>query len=381
MLAGLAAIAIAVFSRPVGASRSVLDFVFPVLPFALWCTLRFRSRGAPFANLVLWTAAGAGTAAGRGPFTNPAYGHAGQVLQVELFLALASFGLLVGGARADELRERQRSLAASNIRLRQDGELLHKAETRFRGLLEAAPDAIVIVDQSGVMVLVNAQAEELFGYPREELIGEMLELLVPERYRAAHAAVRTSFLADPTMRPMGRGLDLRVLRKDGRELPVEIMLGVLETDAGALVSAAVRDISERKQMIEQLEQRGRLMDLVHEAIIVREAPDSRIGYWNREAEEIYGYGAAEALGQVTHELLQNRASRVARGDRPRAADARTLGRGGMARPQRRSPNPRLLAASAPTRRSRRADRRDRAQLGHHRTTSRRGGPTAPCGDG
>jgi diguanylate cyclase (GGDEF)-like protein/PAS domain S-box-containing protein len=303
MLAGLAVVALVVFTRPLGASRGVLDFVFPVFPFMLWCALRFGSRGAPFANLVLWTIAGAGTASDRGPFTSPAVGQATHLLQVESFLALAAFGLLVAGARADELRERERSLAASNRRLRREGQLLRKAEAQFRGLLEAAPDAIVIVDHAGVIAIVNAQAEQLFGYPRGELLGETLELLVPERHRRVHARLRDKFLMDPVTRPMGGGLDLHVVRKDGSELPVEIRLAALETEAGVLVSAAVRDVTERKRLVAQVEQRGRLMDLVHEAIIVREPAGSRISYWNREAEEIYGHSAAEAVGEVAHLLL------------------------------------------------------------------------------
>lgn len=304
VLAGLAAVAFGIFTRPVGGSRLLLDFVFPVFPFLLWASLRFRSRGDPFATLVLWAIAGAGTVSNLGRYTSPAYGSTVRMLQMETFLALASFGVLVGAGRADELRQRERSLARSNARLRREGELLRKAEERFRGLLEAAPGAIVIIDEAGAMQLVNAQAEQLFGYPREELIGETLELLVPERSRAGHVHLRSTFFANPTTRPMGRGLELRIVRKDGSELPVEITLGALETNAGVLVSAAVRDIRERKRLVEELEQRGRLMDLVHDAIIVREPTEGRTSYWNREAEEIYGYSAAAACGRIVHELLR-----------------------------------------------------------------------------
>ncbi len=253
---------------------------------------------------MLWAIAGAGTVSNLGPFTSPAYGSTVRMLQMETFLALAAFGVLVGAGRADELRQRERSLARSNARLRREGELVRKAEERFRGLLEAAPDAIVIIDEAGAMQLVNAQAEQLFGYPREELIGETLELLVPERSRAGHVHLRSTFFANPTTRPMGRGLELCIVRKDGSELPVEITLGAVETNAGVLVSAAVRDIREHKRLVEELEQRGRLMDLVHDAIIVREPAEGRISYWNREAEEIYGYTAAAACGRIVHELLR-----------------------------------------------------------------------------
>lgn len=153
------------------------------------------------------------------------------------------------------------------------------------------------------MLLVNAEAERLFGYQREELIGEPLELLVPERQRELHVGLRHKYFAHPTTRQMGPGLELRVLRKDGRELPVEIRLGALQTETGVLGSAAVRDVSERKRLVAQLEQRGRLMDLAHDAIIVREPAGSRITNWNRAAEEIYGFGAEDARGAVTHELV------------------------------------------------------------------------------
>jgi PAS domain S-box-containing protein len=122
----------------------------------------------------------------------------------------------------------------------------------FRGLLEAAPDAMVIVDGSGIIQLVNAQTETMFGYRREELLGRGVDILVPGRFRGRHGAYRRGYSAQGQVRPMGAGLDLYGLRRDGREFPVEISLSPLQTTGGLLVSAAVRDVSDRRRAEEEL---------------------------------------------------------------------------------------------------------------------------------
>jgi two-component system, LuxR family, sensor kinase FixL len=118
-------------------------------------------------------------------------------------------------------------------------------EPRFRALLESAPDAIVIVDSRGRISLVNAQTEDLFGWAREELNGKPIEILVPGRFKGVHVANRQGYFSDPHTRPMGAGLGLFGVRKDGSEFPVEISLSPLETEEGVLVSAAIRDVTER----------------------------------------------------------------------------------------------------------------------------------------
>ena len=121
-----------------------------------------------------------------------------------------------------------------------------KTQAKFEGLLEAAPDAMVGVDATGSIRLVNTQAERLFGYEREELLGRPIETLVPQRVRAAHPKLRQGYFDEPQVRPMGAGIDLSGRRKDGAEFPAEISLSSIETEDGVLVTAAVRDVTERK---------------------------------------------------------------------------------------------------------------------------------------
>jgi PAS domain S-box-containing protein len=133
---------------------------------------------------------------------------------------------------------------------------LAQAEAMFRGLLESAPDAMVIMGPDGKIALVNAQTEIQFGYSRDELIGQPVELLVPDRFRGRHPGHRSKYAQAPHVRPMGQGLDLYGKRKNGDEFPVEICLSPLKTEQGTLISSSIRDISERKQFEIKLQEKN-----------------------------------------------------------------------------------------------------------------------------
>jgi PAS domain S-box-containing protein len=169
-------------------------------------------------------------------------------------------------------------------------------------LLEAAPDGVVIVGPDGLIQLVNSQAEELFGYGREELIGQPLGLLVPEHQRDEHAAQLEGFFQSPRTRPMGAGLDLVARRKDGSEFPVDISLSTIRTDRGVVVSAAVRDITD---LIEAETTEARLAAIVQSSTdaIIGRTTDGTITSWNPAASDLFGWTAEEAIGRHTSFLI------------------------------------------------------------------------------
>ncbi|HEX5158134.1 MAG TPA: PAS domain-containing sensor histidine kinase [Ktedonobacterales bacterium] len=179
-------------------------------------------------------------------------------------------------------------------------------------LLELSPDAVVVIDERGVIVLANPQASALFGYAPDQLIDHPLELLLPERLRTGHIRHRAGYLAAPHSRPMGIGLELEGRRKDGVEFPVDISLRPCLIKGQLHVMAAIRDVGaqrqwerERADLLARLRLQTDLINLAHDAILVRD-PANRILVWNKGAEELYGWTAQEALGRVTHTLFKTR---------------------------------------------------------------------------
>uniref|UniRef100_UPI003593DF8D PAS domain S-box protein n=2 Tax=Streptomyces phaeochromogenes TaxID=1923 RepID=UPI003593DF8D len=155
---------------------------------------------------------------------------------------------------------------------------------------------MVIVDDMGTMRLVNAQTEALFGYRREELLGQPVELLIPGRFRAHHLQHRDGYAANRQVRPMGAGLELHGLRRDGTEFPVEISLSPLETADGLLVSAAVRDVSDRRRAEERINELAALVESSQDAILAKTL-DGHITYWNAAAQRLYGYTRDDVMGR------------------------------------------------------------------------------------
>jgi PAS domain S-box-containing protein len=200
-----------------------------------------------------------------------------------------------------------------SVRKRADKHLA-QMEGRYRGLLEAAPDAMVVVHQDGGIVLLNLQAEKEFGYHRDELLGQKVTNIIPEGFAERLVADDLRFKEGETAQEIGGGIELTGRRKDGREFPIEIMLSPLESAEGTLVTAAIRDISVRKRAdshLAQMEGRYRgLMEAAPDAMVVVHQ-DGGIVLLNLQAEKEFGYRRDELLGQkVTNIIPEGFAERL-----------------------------------------------------------------------
>ena len=174
--------------------------------------------------------------------------------------------------------------------------VLARQEEKFRTLIESSPDALVIADAAGIISIVNQQTAEMFGYEPDELIGRPIEMLLPERYRGAHVAMRLRYAGAPMLREMGKDRDLWGLAKDGREFPTSISLSPIATEQGPMVAAAIRDASLRRRTEEEQALMARVFSNSSEAIIITDA-DNRIIACNPAFTALTGYEPEEALGK------------------------------------------------------------------------------------
>ena len=189
------------------------------------------------------------------------------------------------------------------------GATVEPTDAVLRGLLATAPDALLAVDPQGVIVYVNDQVEHMFGWVRHELVGQPVECLVPERFRAHHPGLRTGYVQHPTLRPMGAGLELWARRKDGSEFPAEISLSSFGTDSGMLMAAAIRDVT----LARRTEQKFKAVLASAPDAIIGVNADGEIELVNTQAERLFDWTADELVGRPIEVLVPDAAHERHRG--------------------------------------------------------------------
>ena len=217
------------------------------VPVMVWAALRFGQKGVTLLALLVSTAAVWATVQGSGPFLEANLNN--SLLALHLYLVILTFtGLVLASSVTERVQ----------------------ATDRFRLIIDSAPGAMIMVDRAGRINLVNSQSEQLFGYKREELLGQPIETLVPKRFRGGHHSYRSGFSAAPETRPMGENRDLFAIRKDGTEFPVEIGLNAIETPEGMMVLSTIVDVTERKRAANQiqsaLEEKELLLQEIHHRV-------------------------------------------------------------------------------------------------------------------
>jgi diguanylate cyclase (GGDEF)-like protein/PAS domain S-box-containing protein len=229
LLVGVFLVGQIVFGRLLLPSVTHYPLEYLGLPFLIWVAFRYGGRETASVIFLLSGISVWGTLHGLGPFVTTSPNN--SLLMLQLFMAIfAVMGLVLSAAVMERKRFAERFVIA----------------------VESAPNAMVMVDHRGAITLVNSQAVRMFGYSREELNGQSVEILIPERLRGGHPAHRKEFSFSPQTRSMGAGRDLYAVRKDGSEFPVEIGLNPIETEDGLLVMSAIVDITERKRAEEQI---------------------------------------------------------------------------------------------------------------------------------
>jgi PAS domain S-box-containing protein len=293
-------------------SDSLIFLAYMCIPFTLIYIAR-RRKDLPFNWIfvcfgVFIVACGLTHAMEVWNLWHSAYWFAGVVKAVTAAASIATAALLIQLTPQALNLPSLSALHESNEMLATQGGAVRASEAKFRGILESAPDAMVIADGHGRIVLVNAETERLFGYNREELVGLLVDILVPERFRGKHPHHREGYTAHRT-RSMGEGRDLWGLRKDNTEFPVEISLSPIETTEGTLISSAIRDVTasksaEKALRASEVKFRG-ILESAPDAMVIADG-HGRIVLVNAETERLFGYNREELVGQLVDILVPER---------------------------------------------------------------------------